>query len=146
MTTSLFQNVPIEAGKLGTEIAADFQIAWANISEFYSVDVKPVIGATLQYIETNGATDLLLIGKNAVKTALADLENGIPPDLGEFLASIAGTVIDEAKAADLAIAEGAAHVAAATAYAETQVTAVVTGTDTTASGSGTTTDTTGATA
>lgn len=120
MTKSLFQNVEIVAEKTGEEIAADFQAAWAHIEAFYTKDVKPIVSATLQYVETNGATELLKIAERVVSEAVAAVESGGIANLGEFLVGAAGTVIDEAKQAGITIAEGAAHLATSMAFASTQ--------------------------
>lgn len=122
MTKSIFQNIEIVAEKDYETVVADFQAAWGHIESFYTKDVKPIVSSTLQYIETNGAADLLAIAKRVMAEAITDIEDG-SFNLGQFIVAAAGTVIDEAKSAGIAIEEGAAHLATTMAYAEVQTSA-----------------------
>lgn len=118
-TVSLFQTIESDWEAGVSLIETEFQKAWAAIENFWTAQVKPILKATLQYIENNGAADLLIIAERVVADAVAQLESGIP-NFGEFLLAAAGTVWDEAKSAGMQIAEGAAHLAANMALTKVQ--------------------------
>lgn len=125
--TSLLQ----AAENVESEVEADVKAAWntavADATAFYTQDVKPIMSATLTYIETNGAADLLTIAKRVVAEALTEFESGVP-NLGEFLIATAGTVFDEVKAAGISIAAGAEHLATNLALVAIQSPATATST------------------
>lgn len=105
---------------------ADVKAAWdAALAEavvVYNDDVKPIVSATLTYIEQNGATDLALIAKRTIAAAWDALTNS--QNLLQDLTALAGTVWDEAKSAGLEIEQGAALLVTSMAHAEaTQATA-----------------------
>lgn len=118
--TSLLQKVEtgVEAGVEATE--AEVKKLWnAAVTEAVSVytnDVKPIITATINYIEANGAADLTQIARNVMKAAWDDLTGS--GNLLEDLSALAGTVYDEARSAGVAIEQGAALLVTSMAHAE----------------------------
>lgn len=104
---------------------ADAKAAWdAAVAEavaVYNDDVKPIVAATLTYIEKNGATDLALIAKRTIATAWDALTNS--QNLLQDLTALAGTVYDEAKSAGQEIEKGAALLVTSMAHAEAAQTA-----------------------
>jgi hypothetical protein len=107
--TSIFQ-------KIETDVVTDVQAAVAEIEQFWSDDVKPIMSATLTYIEQNGGADLLKIAENAFSAAVSGLETGT--SVASVTTAVISTVIDEAKSAGIQVAEGAASLAVSLAAAQ----------------------------
>lgn len=125
MTTSLLQTVEDLESEAVTDIKAAWNAGVAEAVQFYTNDVKPIVSATLTYVEQNGAADLLLIGKRVVAAAWDDLTGS--GNLLQDLTALAGTVWDEAKSAGLQIEQGAALLVTSMAHAEAaQATAAAT--------------------
>jgi hypothetical protein len=110
--------------QLENAVVADADAAAAEIATFFTDDVAPIFQAVLSYIETNGASDLLTIAKNALNAALSGIESGTAPE--DVAGAVIGTVVNEAEAAGLSVAQGAATLAvsmAATAVTQAAATA-----------------------
>lgn len=125
--TSLLQKVATaveaDASIVGADLTKVWNAAVAEATTLYTNDVKPIVQATLTYIENNGAADLLLIGQRVVAAGVADLAD--PATLYANLVALAGTVWDEAKSAGLAIEQGAALLVTTMAHAALTAPAVV---------------------
>jgi len=106
--TSIFQEIV-------TGVETDAEAAAAKIATFFSADVAPILQSVLSYIETNGASDLLTIAKNALNAALAGIETG--SSVQDVTAAVIGTVVSEGEAAGQQIAQGAATLAVSMAAA-----------------------------
>lgn len=106
--TSIFTS--IENG-----IVTDVDAAAAEVANFFTADVAPILQSVLSYIETNGASDLLTIAKNALNAALAGIESGT--SVQDVTAAVIGTVVNEAQSAGQQIATGAATLAVSMAAA-----------------------------
>lgn len=107
--TSIFE-------KIETEVVSDVKVAIADIEQFFTTDVWPIMQAVFTYIEQNGGSDLLKIAENAFTAAVAGIETGT--SVQGVTAAVVGTVIDEGKSAGIAIAEGAAQLAVSLAAAK----------------------------
>jgi len=119
--------------QLENAVVADADAAAAEIATFFTDDVAPIFQAVLSYIEANGASDLLTIAKNALNATLSGLETGTAPE--SIAGAVIGTVLSEAQAAGLQVAQGAATLAVSLAasavnQAATPVAAAPTTTDT----------------
>jgi hypothetical protein len=107
--TSIFQ-------KIETNVVTDVETAVADVEQFWTDDVKPILSATLTYIEQNGGADLLKIAENAFSAAVSGLETGT--SVANVTTAVVVTVIDEAKSAGIQVAEGAASLAVSLAAAQ----------------------------
>jgi hypothetical protein len=112
--TSIFQNIE-------NEVVADVKEAVAEVEQFWTDDVKPILSAVLTYIEQNGGADLLTIAENAFTAAVSGLETGT--SAADVTTAVVATVIDEGKSAGIQIAEGAANLAVSLAAAKANATA-----------------------
>jgi hypothetical protein len=101
--------------KIEEAVVSDAEAAVADLEQFFTQDVWPVMKSVLTYIEQNGASDLITIAKNALNATLSGLETGTAPE--QVAAAVVGTVVDEAKSAGLQIAQGAATLAVSMAAA-----------------------------
>lgn len=107
--------------KVNTEVVADAEEAWTALINVWDKDAEPIIKATVMYVESNGATDLLLIAKRVVVAEIEALLSGGNPI--EALSALAGTVYDEAKSAGLQISQGAALLVTSMVHAEASASA-----------------------
>jgi hypothetical protein len=107
--TSIFQ-------KIETAVVTDVETAVADVEQFFTQDVKPILSATLTYIEQNGGADLLKIAENAFAAVMSGLETG--SSVADATTAVVATVVDEAKSAGIQIAEGAASLAVSLAAAQ----------------------------
>lgn len=108
--------------KVEQAVVSDAQTAVADLEQFFSADVWPIMKAVLLYIEQNAGSDLLQIASNALKATLSGLETGTAPE--QVAAAVIGTVVNEAQAAGLQIAQGAATLAVSMAAAAVNQAAV----------------------
>jgi hypothetical protein len=102
--------------QLEQAVVADAEAAVSALENFFTADVWPIIKATLQYVETNGGSDLLKIASNALSGALSSIEGGTSADA--VVSAAVGTVVNEATAAGLQVAQGAAALAVSMVAAE----------------------------
>jgi len=112
--------------KIETAVVADVDTAVADLEQFFTQDVWPIMKAVFMYIEQNAGSDLLKIATNAFNAAISGLETGTAP--ASVATAVIGTVLDEAKSAGIQVAEGAAALAVSMAAAAVNSSATATAT------------------
>jgi hypothetical protein len=102
--------------KIEQAVVTDVSTAVADLEQFFTADVWPIMQAVFTYIENNAGSDLLNIASNALSAALSGIEGGAP--VASVASAVVGTVLSEAQSAGLQVAEGAATLAVSMAAAQ----------------------------